>query len=89
VNDLSAVGPVDRALIYGELSQGGLSKSFAARDALKAGGVGLVVAPRLERIGDTWQIRVDAYDLARARTPAAWRADRAGVVPEFEHALGH
>lgn len=90
VNDLAAVGPVDRALIDGELSQGGLGKSFAARDALRAAGVSLVVAPRLERIGDTLQIRVDAYDLAAGAVAGTGTAPIApALVPELEHALGH
>jgi len=89
VNDLAAVGPVDRALIDGELSQGGLAKSFAARDALRAGGVGLVVAPRLERIGDTYQIRVDAYELANGSLAGGAAAPIApALVTELERALG-
>ncbi len=89
VNDLAAVGPVDRALIDGELSQGGLSKSFAARDALRAAGVGLVVASRLERIGDTYQIRVDAYELANGSLSGGAAAPIApALVNELERALG-
>jgi hypothetical protein len=91
VNDLAAVTPVDRALIDGELSQGGLSKSFAARDALQAAGVGLVVTPRLEKIGDTFQIRVDAYDLAAGANagPGMAAPIAPALVPELQRALGH
>ncbi|MCY2962004.1 MAG: hypothetical protein NTY35_17745 [Planctomycetota bacterium] len=89
VNDLAAIRPVDRVLIEGELAQGGLARSSASRDALKNAGVGLVVAPRLERIGDALQIRADAYDTAKGAVAGDGTASiPANFTPELSRALG-
>jgi S1-C subfamily serine protease len=88
VTDLAAASPVDRALVAGELAQGGLARSSAALEALRAAGVGVVVAPRLERVGDALSIRADAYDLARAANAAGGRAEiPASLRAELERAL--
>ncbi len=88
VNDLAAVRPADRALVEGELAQGGVARSTAAREALKSAGIGLVVAPRLEKIGDALQVRVDAYDVARGANAGNGRvAIPAEFVPELRSAL--
>ena len=88
VNDLAAVAPADRAFVEGELAQGGVGRSVAARDALRAAGVGLVIAPRLERIGDVLQIRVDAYELAQGRIAGDGRVSiPAHLAAELERSL--
>ncbi|MBL8861592.1 MAG: trypsin-like peptidase domain-containing protein [Planctomycetes bacterium] len=71
VKDLAAVAPADRALVEGQLAQGGLPASSAAREVLRAAGIGLFVATRLERVGDAISIRADAYDLAQGASTAS------------------
>lgn len=88
VNDLAAVRPADRALIEGELAQGGVARSTASREALATAGVGLLVATRLEKVGDALQVRVDAYDLAQGAVVGDGRAGIPGsLFPEVERAL--
>ncbi len=89
LKDLGATRQSDRALIAGELAQGGLARSLAAREALKAEGIGLVVAPRLERVGDAFQLRADAYELnGGSLSSSATAPIPAGLVPELKRALG-
>ncbi len=88
VNDLASVGPIDRVLVEGELMQGGLAKSAGAREALRNAGIGLVVASRLERIGDAISIRVDAYDLAKGHAIGdGTSAIPSALLPELQRAL--
>lgn len=88
VNDLAGIGPMDRVLVEGELAQGGLAKSAGARDALRNAKIGLVVASRLERIGDAISIRVDAYDLAQGADLGDGTATiPSALLPELQRAL--
>jgi len=89
VSDLAAVLPANRVLIEGELAQGGIARSSVSREALQTAGIGLVVAPRLERIGDALQIRADAYDPAvGANTGDGRAAIPSNLAAELERALG-
>ncbi len=57
----------DTQLVEGELAQGGLARSQAARDVLTGMGIARVVAPRIDELGKGYQLRVDVFDLeARA-----------------------
>lgn len=89
VSDIAIVRPADRVLLEGELAQGGVPRSSVSREALKAAGVGLLVSPRLERIGDALQIRADAYDLANGAVAGnGTAAIPSGLAAELERALG-
>ena len=88
VNDLASVGPMDRVLVEGELAQGGFARSASAREALRNAGIGLVVARRLERIGDVISIRVDAHDLAKGTVIGDGTTTiPSGLLPELQRAL--
>lgn len=88
VNDLAAVRPLDRALVEGELAQGGLARSMGGRDALRTAGIGLVIVPRLEKVGDAIQIRADAYDIESGSiTGSGTAALPANLRSELERAL--
>jgi S1-C subfamily serine protease len=76
-------------LVEGELAQGGLVSSRAAREALQAAGITLVAAPRLERVGDAFLVRLDLYDLQDPRVAATATAPiPAALAPELQRALG-
>lgn len=66
ISDIASVSPADRSLVAGELAQGGVARTAAVREVLSAAGIGLVVVPRLEKIGDALQIRAEALDVGHA-----------------------
>jgi S1-C subfamily serine protease len=89
VLDLGFTLQSDRQLVEGTLAQGGLVRSLSAREALKASGVGLVVAPRLERVGDAFEVHVEAFDVAAGAVLASGDATiPPALVPELQRALG-
>ncbi len=53
----------DLQLLEGELATGGLARSLKARQALQAQKIDLVLAPKIERIGTHYALRVEVYDL--------------------------
>ncbi len=65
VNDLGFTKWSDTQLVEGELALGGLARSEIARDALSAIGVSHVVAPRIDALGQGYQLRVEVLDLGR------------------------
>lgn len=53
------------------LATEGLARHSDARDALIAEGIGIVLAPRLDRVGTNWVLRVELLDLeAKTTAPA-------------------
>jgi S1-C subfamily serine protease len=79
----------DRALVEGELAQGGLVRSLAAREALRDAGVDMVAAPRLERLGDSFRLRLDLHDVQASRLAATASAPLPdALIPELQRALG-
>ncbi|QDU86061.1 hypothetical protein Pla163_32100 [Planctomycetes bacterium Pla163] len=66
VNDLGFTKWSDTQLVEGELALGGLARSAAARIALREAGFQLIVAPRLERFGNDYALRVDIYDVVES-----------------------
>ena len=69
--DLGSTKWSDTQLVEGELAQGGLVRSLLARQALLDSNVRLAIAPRLERFGDRFLLRVQVYDLSDARLLAS------------------
>jgi S1-C subfamily serine protease len=53
----------DLQLLEGDLATGGLARSLSAREALKAQNIDIVLAPRIERVGIHFALRVEVYDL--------------------------
>ena len=70
VNDLGFTKWSDTQLVEGELATGGLARSLLARRAMRAMDIALVIAPRLERFGDHFQLRAKVYDLIGERLAA-------------------
>jgi S1-C subfamily serine protease len=53
----------DLQLLEGELATGGLARSLRAREALRKQKIDLVLAPKIEKIGSHYALRVEVYDL--------------------------
>ncbi|MEZ5962268.1 MAG: hypothetical protein R3F56_00350 [Planctomycetota bacterium] len=84
VNDLGFTRWSDARLIEDELHTGGLVRSKLARRAMLEDGIHLVVAPRLERWGAGFVLRVEVYDLAREHLAASVHAQ---IAPRYSPAL--
>jgi S1-C subfamily serine protease len=70
----------DLQLFEGDLATGGLARSLRARDALKEQGIDLVLAPRIEKVGVNFALRVEVYDL---RTPNVMSSSSVRIEPRY------
>jgi S1-C subfamily serine protease len=76
-------------LVNGQLASGGLASSAAARKALNDAGIALVIAPRLERLGGVFQVRVEAWSPATGNSAGTATAVLSpALAPEIEKQLG-
>ena len=73
-------GGADGLLVAGALAQGSLVANPKAAETLQKAGVQLVATPRLDRVGDARQLRVELVDVKTARLLATASA---GIPPEM------
>lgn len=89
VTDPGFTRPMERFVVDDALATGSLASSPAAREALKNAGVGLVFAPRIERIGATYRIRLDVLDVGAQNLVASTFVPLHGsFADEMSDALG-
>lgn len=89
VTDPGFTRPMERFVVDDALATGSLASSPAAREALKKAGVGLVFAPRIERIGSTYRIRLDVLDVGAQNLVASTFVPLHGsFADELTEALG-
>jgi S1-C subfamily serine protease len=74
----------DMQLLEGELGTGGLARSLRAREALREQKIDLVAAPKIERIGANYALRVEIYDLAK---PNMLATSSVRIEPRFADEL--
>jgi S1-C subfamily serine protease len=70
----------DLQLLEGDLATGGLARSLRARAALKEQNIDLVLAPKIEKVGVNFALRVEVYDL---RAPNLMSSSSMRIEPRF------
>ena len=71
IQDIGFTEASDVALLEGDLATGGLVRSLRSREALAKKDIGLVIAPKIERVGTNYALRAEVYDLARPNVVAS------------------
>lgn len=71
IQDIGFTEASDVALLEGDLATGGLVRSLKSRDALAKKDIGLVIAPKIERVGANYALRAEVYDLAKPNLVAS------------------
>jgi S1-C subfamily serine protease len=70
----------DLQLLEGDLATGGLARSLRARTALKEQNIDIVLAPKIEKVGVNYALRVEVYDL---RAPNLMSSSSMRIEPRF------